>query len=183
MKQIVLLLLLTLGTVVQAQIRFEESAAAMGVDATYGVSYLGGGVSFWGFDNDGLDDITYATAAWEETNFYKNKGGNYSRIDLGINDTYETKQVLWVDFDNEGDYDFFATGLSGLNKLYENNGAMTFKDITMTSGLFQENLYTFGAAFGDIDTDGDLDAFLTQRDVITKNQYNYLYLNTDGHFT
>ena len=183
MRQIVLLLLLALGSVAQSQIRFEESAATMGVDATYGLSYLGGGVSFWDFDNDGLDDITYATTAGEETHFYKNKGGSFSRVDLGINDTYETKQVLWVDFDNDGDYDFFATSLGGLNKLYENNGAMVFKDITMTSGLFLEDLYTFGAAFGDIDNDGDLDVFLTQRDVITKDQYNYLYLNTDGHFT
>lgn len=140
MKQIVLILLLTLGSVAQAQIRFEESASAMGVGTTYGLSYLGGGVSFWDFDNDGLDDITFATTAGEETHFYKNEGGRFTRVDLGINDTFETKQVLWVDYDNDGDYDFFATSLSGLNKLYENNGEMIFKDITMSSGLFQENL-------------------------------------------
>lgn len=183
MRQIFLILLLFLGSLGQAQISFEESAFSMGVNSSYGLSYLGGGVSFWDFDNDGLDDITFATTEGEETYFYRNEGSKFSRVDLGINDTFETKQVLWVDYDNDGDYDFFATSISGLNKLYENNGNLIFKDITMSSGLFQENLYTYGAAFGDIDNDGDLDVFLTHRDVLTKNQYNYLYLNTDGFFT
>ncbi|MCW5516777.1 FG-GAP-like repeat-containing protein [Muriicola sp. Z0-33] len=183
MRQIILILLLTLGQLGQAQIGFEESAFSMGVNSSYGFSYLGGGVSFWDFDNDGLDDITYATTEGEETHFYRNNGVKYDRVDLGINDTFETKQVLWVDYDNDGDYDFFATSITGLNKLYENNGNMIFKDITMSSGLYQENLYTYGAAFGDIDNDGDLDAFLSHRDVLTKNQRNYLYLNTDGFFT
>jgi len=178
-----LLLLLSLGSIGQAQIRFEESAFSMGVNASYGLSYLGGGVSFWDFDNDGLDDITFATTEGEETHFYRNTGVKFTRVDLGINDTYETKQVLWVDFDNDGDYDFFATSIYGLNKLYENNGNMIFKDITMSSGLFEENLYTYGAAFGDIDNDGDLDLYLTHRDALSKNQRNYLYLNTEGFFT
>ena len=183
MRQIFMFLLLALGSTGWAQITFNDSAFALGVNSSYGQSYLGGGVSFWDFDNDGLDDITYATTAGEETHFYRNNGHNFTRVDLGINDTYETKQVLWVDFDNDGDYDFFATSISGLNKLYENNGNMIFNDITMSSGLFQENLYTYGAAFGDIDNDGDLDLYISHRDALTKDQRNYLYLNTDGFFT
>ena len=110
-------------------------------------------------------------------------GGSFERVDLGINDTFETKQVLWVDYDNDGDKDFFASSITGLNRLYANNGDMTFTDVSGPSSLFTKNLYSYGASFGDIDNDGDLDVFISNRDVITKDQRNYLYLNNGGTFT
>ena len=165
-----------------AQISFTEKAGELGTDVSYGDSNLGGGVSFHDFDNDGWDDITYATEEGQEVLFFKNNEGHFERVDLGINDLYETKQVLWVDYDNDGDKDFFATSITGLNKLYRNNGAMMFEDVTDTSGLFTANLFSYGAAFGDIDNDGDLDVFIVQRDIDTRDQYNYLYENIDGFF-
>jgi len=183
MRQILLLLTLTLAYIGQAQISFEESAATMGVDETYGLSNLGGGVSFHDFDGDGWDDITYATSKNKEILFYKNTGGSFEQVDLGIENLYETKQVLWVDYDNDGDKDLFVTSITGFNKFYENDGNMKFTDISASCGLFTENLYTYGATFGDIDNDGDLDLYIVNRDVTTLNQYNYLYVNNDGLFT
>ncbi len=165
-----------------AQLAFQENALNLGVAQSYGSSNLGGGVSFVDFDNDGWDDITFATGDNMETLFFKNLGGTFVQVELGINDTYETKQVIWVDYDNDGDKDFFATSITGLNKFYRNEGNLTFTDITETTGLFTENLYTYGAAFGDIDNDGDLDIFLTNRDVISLDQRNYLYLNDNGFY-
>ncbi|MBV1887673.1 MAG: VCBS repeat-containing protein, partial [Urechidicola sp.] len=145
-------------------------------------STYGGGVSFCDFDGDGWDDITFSTTDSEEVYFYKNNSGTFSLVDFGINDTYRTKQVIWIDYDSDGDKDFFATSISGLNKFYENDGSMNFTDITATCGLFTDNKYTYGASFGDIDNDGDLDVFICNRDDVTFNQYNYLYRNDSGTY-
>lgn len=167
---------------IYSQISFQDQASELGVNLTYGKSNLGGGVSFVDFDGDGWDDITLTSEKDKETYFFKNQQGTFSRVDLGITDTFETKQILWVDYDNDGDKDLFVTSITGLNKFYENNGNLVFTDISASSGLFTSNLYSYGAAFGDIDNDGDLDIFITNRDVTTKNQRNYLYLNNNNNF-
>ncbi|WP_431125044.1 FG-GAP-like repeat-containing protein [Flagellimonas flava] len=177
---LVLLLLCSYG--VQGQLSFEESAAALGVDRTYGFSFYGGGLSFHDFDGDGWDDITYSSTLDQQLYFFKNNGGTFSEVDLGIDNTYETKQVLWVDYDNDGDKDFLATSITGLNKFYVNDGNMNFTDVSETCGLFTDNLYTYGATFGDIDNDGDLDVFISNRDETTFEQHNYLYINENGVF-
>ena len=94
--------------------------------------------------------------------------------------TSDTKQVIWVDYDNDGDMDLFATSLNGINKFYKNNGDMNFIDISETIGLFQNNHSTFGASFADIDNDGDLDVFISNRD---SENHNYLYRNDSGVYT
>lgn len=164
------------------QLSFQDSATALGVGYSYGTSTYGGGVSFCDFDGDGWDDLTYATTDGEEVYFFRNINGIFSLVDLGINDAYRTKQVIWVDYDNDGDKDFFATSISGLNKFYRNDGDLNFTDITASCGLFTENLFTYGASFGDIDNDGDLDVFISNRDDSTFNQFSYLYRNDGGIF-
>jgi Secretion system C-terminal sorting domain/ASPIC and UnbV/FG-GAP-like repeat len=165
------------------QLSFQDNATSLGVDVSYGDSTWGGGVSFYDFDNDGWDDITYSTTNSAKIYFFKNNmNGSFSQIDLGIKNTFRTKQVIWVDYDNDGDKDFFVTSISGFNKFYRNDGNMTFTDITSTCGLFTANLYSYGASFGDIDKDGDLDVFIANRDDITENQRSYLYRNDNGFF-
>ncbi len=186
MKRHVKLILLIITSFSYAQLSFQDSASTYGVAVSFGASAdleeAGGGVSFCDFDGDGWDDITYSTVDGEEVYFYKNNNGTFELVDLGINDTYRTKQVIWIDYDSDGDKDFFATSILGLNKFYRNDGNMTFTDITSTCGLFTDNKYTWGASFGDIDNDGDLDVIICNRDVITFNQYNYLYRNDSGVF-
>lgn len=179
-KFVYLFLLIT--TLSFGQLSFENNASLLGVDVSYGDSTYGGGVSFYDFDGDGWDDITYSTTNGQKVIFFKNNEGTFNQIDLGINSTTRTKQVVWVDYDNDGDKDFFATSISNFNKFYRNDGNMTFTDITSTCGLFIQNLYTYGASFGDIDNDGDLDVFIANRDDITENQRSYLYRNDNGFF-
>lgn len=165
-----------------AQVLFQESAEDFNVDYSYGFSDLGGGVSFVDFNIDGWDDISFTTESGEQLLFFENRQGTYAPIDLGVNNTEATKQILWADYDNDGDKDLFVTSSEGLNKFYINEGDMSLIDISENVGLFTTNQYTSGAAFGDIDNDGDLDLIITNRDIISKNQRNYLYLNDGGTF-
>lgn len=163
-----------------SQVAFENVANAVGAEYAYGDTTFGGGVSFVDFDNDGWDDLTYATEAGKEIYFLKNNNGVYTSISLnGISNTFKTKQVLWVDYDNDGDKDFFVTAFNGVNKFYKNDGNMNFTDISSTIGFFQTDLFSYSISLADIDNDGDLDAFITNRD-ITEIQRNYLYRNDSG---
>lgn len=183
MKYTLTLFMLCNSFLVFGQLLFADRADLLGVGVSYGSSNLGGGVSFCDFNGDGWDDLTFATQEGREILFFINRNGIFEPVDLEIRDTFATKQVLWVDYDNDGDKDLFATSIIGANKLYENNGSMVMKDVTQGRGFFTEDLYSYGASFGDIDNDGDLDAFITHRDVITRNQYNYLYRNDNGVYT
>jgi len=59
---------------------------------------------------------------------------------------------------------------------------MNFTNISSTIGFFQTDLFTYGTSFGDIDNDGDLDAFISNRTSTEQNQRNYLYRNDEGTF-
>lgn len=167
-----------------SQVSFLESAASFGMNISYGDSDLGGGVSFIDFNNDGWDDITFATEDTEEICFLENNNGLLTRVYFtGISNTLKTKQIIWVDYDNDGDKDLFVTALNGSNHFYKNNGAMVFTDISNSIGFFTENKHTTGATFGDIDNDGDLDAFICNRDDENESERNYLYQNNDGIYT
>jgi len=165
------------------QLSFQDNATLRGVGYSYGQSTYGGGVSFCDFNGDGWDDLTYATTDGQEVYFFKNVSGTFTKVDLGINDTFRSKQVIWVDYDNDGDKDFFTTSYIGVNKFYRNDGNLNFTDISGSCGLFTDDMYCDGATFGDIDKDGDLDLFVCNLDKITLNQRNYLYRNDNGTFT
>ena len=182
MYKFTVLFMLGVAGISFGQASFQESAVALRTDVTYGNSFLGGGVSFCDFDGDGWDDITYATGSGQEIYFFKNNQGTFSQINLGIANTFKVKQVIWIDYDNDGDKDFFATSIEGFNKFYRNDGNLSFTDITASIGFFTDDKRTFGASFGDIDNDGDLDAFICNRDDIAANQYSYLYRNDNGTY-
>jgi hypothetical protein len=182
MYKFTVLFMLGVAGISFGQASFQESATALGTGVSYGNSFLGGGVSFCDFDSDGWDDITYATGNGQELYFFKNNQGTFSQINLGIANAFKVKQVIWIDYDNDGDKDFFATSIEGFNKFYRNDGNMSFTDITASIGFFTDDKRTFGASFGDIDNDGDLDAFICNRDDIAANQYSYLYRNDNGTY-
>jgi hypothetical protein len=56
---------------------------------------------------------------------------------------------------------------------------MNFTDISSSIGIFQTDLFTYGASFGDIDNDGDLDLFISNRSPV---DHNYLYRNDSGTY-
>ncbi len=131
--------------------------------SSYGTGAFGGGLSFVDFDQDGWDDLTFATQNGLDIVFLKNNQGVFEIIEIpSIINSTEQKSVLWIDFDNDGDKDFYSAGFAG-HRLYENNGNFEFEDVTSARNLFVQNQSYFGSTWGDFDKDGFLDVFLSCR--------------------
>lgn len=166
------------------QINFQDQATTLGLGYITGNTYLGNGVSFCDYNNDGWDDITTSTEDGLSVKFFKNVNGVFTIDPIVLpNLLYQTKQVNWVDFDNDGDKDIFVTSDVNYNRLFENDGNMNFTDITEVAGFPTTTMFTYGASWGDINNDGLLDVFISNRDG-TYTYTNKLYQNDgDGTFT
>ncbi len=95
-----------------------------------------------------------------------------------VNNIAASRSVNWVDIDGDLDLDLFVSnGLEGgqNNFLYINNGVDSAYSFTQVTGdpIVQDNTPSDGASWGDIDNDGDMDAFV----VNWYNVNNLLYLN------
>lgn len=166
-----------------SQVTYSDKASELGINLSPSFSTVLGGVSFFDFDNDGYDDLTFASKGDIPVKFFKNNNGTFQEIDFGLNITGHSKQVIWVDFDNDGDNDLFVARIDASNKLYQNNGSFQFTDITNASGLSTNNEVTYGATFGDYNNDGYLDLFVSNKDdnfVIPNKLYKN---NGNGTFT
>jgi len=83
------------------------------------------------------------------------------------------------DYDGDGWVDLFVTRFGAADLLYRNRGDGTFENVSAAAGFF-EPTYTNGAAWADIDNDGDLDLYLTTVNTKTVDTRQfYLYVN-DG---
>jgi len=69
--------------------------------------------------------------------------------------------IAVADVDLDGFYDIYFTSLSGTNELWRNLGNGQFENITDKSGLNISDRIGMGAAFADIDNDGDPDLYIT----------------------
>ncbi|WP_431157503.1 FG-GAP-like repeat-containing protein [Winogradskyella poriferorum] len=177
----VILILFSIN-LLSAQVAFEESAQQLGISINCEYTFLGNGITFFDYDNDGLDDITVATALGDPIYFYKNINGNFVSQTLNIsNNNARNKQINWVDIDNDGDNDLFITSDNSGNRLFENLGNMIMSEITDTSGMLSDNFPYYGASWGDYNNDGFLDVFISIRDPLIPN---LLYKNNgDRTFT
>ncbi|WP_298514724.1 FG-GAP-like repeat-containing protein [uncultured Kordia sp.] len=167
-----------------AQAYFENQATTLGVDDFSGTTYLGNGISFCDYNDDGWDDITIGTQSGDPLKIYRNNGdGTYAlETTLVPNNNAQQKQVIWVDFDNDGDKDLYVSGDVDGSRLYRNSGT-TLVDVTISCGLPTAAQDNFGASWGDYNNDGYLDVFLCNRGLSTP-QPNYLYKNNgDGTFS
>lgn len=79
-----------------------------------------------------------------------------------------------ADFDNDGDLDIFVANTAlGANRLFRNSGRTEgrFMEEALSLGMAGENREdrygnTAGCAFGDVDSDGDLDLFVSNRSAL-----------------
>ena len=170
------------------QVSFEQSVPTLtgGDNITYGsiAGFHGPGISFADYDNDGWDDISIPASDNRDFQFLRNTGGQFEVQSLPISSGgVRARQLSWVDFDNDGDNDFFALGDTGDSWFYRNDGNNVFTDIRDASGLGVLAWDYWGVCWGDYNNDGHLDAYLLVRDPEQVN-YNLLYRNEgDGTFT
>lgn len=150
-------------------------------------NFGGAGIGFFDFNNDGWDDLTFVMENDSQI-FYLNDNGQFQKVPSFIFSQGETKQVLWVDYDNDGDNDLFVSMLNGPIKLFQNDGSFNFTDVSFQAGLSPVNAANYGANFGDYDKDGFLDFYICRYvgsgDPSDITLVNNLYRNNgDGTFT
>lgn len=167
---------------INAQILFQDEAPNIGMNVSSGNTFLGNGLSLVDFDNDGWDDISLATGIYQGVRFFKNVNGSFVEQTFNLpNLNIQTRAVNWVDIDNDGDKDLFVTSDVSGNKLFENIGNLVFQEITQNSGMNTNNMFSYGASWGDYNNDSFLDVFISNR---SESVSNKLYKNNgDNTFT
>lgn len=169
--------------------------------------YNGGGVGILDINNDGLQDIFF-TATTGTDALYLNKG-NMEFEDItesaGVNKVPGTVSagISYGDVNQDGFVDIYVStfGYSSLeddkrNRLYINNGDLTFTESAKAYGL-DNGGYSVQSAFFDYDNDQDLDLFVmnqpsnvrfgkssyVHQDSISKETSDLLFRNDGGKFT
>ncbi|MFN0031602.1 MAG: CRTAC1 family protein, partial [Flavobacteriales bacterium] len=142
---------------------FTNVAPGVGITTTFGNVTYGGGVSCADFNEDGFDDLTLTTGTGSEVAFYINDStGGFNGPFNYITNTYEKKQPLWVDYDNDGDLDFYVT-TNNTNRLYRNDGNYVLTDVTASCGISEGVSNSFNSVWFDYDEDGFLDLVMSHR--------------------
>jgi len=146
-----------------------------------GGSFAGMGVDFEDYDNDGRPDAVVTALAKELYPLFRNEGNGtfgYVTRQTGLAEITARLSgwsVKFADFDHDGWKDLFAAqshvldnvelmepGLEYLQPpLIALNRSGRFEDIGDSAGpVFQSSIAGRGAAFGDLDNDGDIDVVL-----------------------
>jgi len=156
--------------------RFADVANYSGVSAT---DWSWGGLMF-DADNDGLLDLYVCNGIYHDLI-------NQDFLDFSANEIMSKmistgkKEDLQVIIDK-------MPSIHVLNKVYQNQGNLSFKDIGTTWG-FTEPSFSNGAAYGDLDNDGDLDvivnnvnqpAFIYRNNSREQNQNNFISVALQG---
>jgi penicillin G amidase len=140
---------------------FVEIAEAAGVADTTDTR-----AAAWGdFDGDGLVDlyVGFTRRSEAKNRLYRNTSarGSVRFTDvagaMSVDVNGETRQVSWIDFDNDGDRDLFVAFRDAPNMLFRNDGGR-FASAGKELGV-DDPRRTVGAVWFDFDNDGDLDVF------------------------
>lgn len=161
---------------------FEEVGFASGVALDEnGEPRAGMGTDFGDYDGDGRLDLVVTNFADEGNALFRNEGAIFTEVTFrsGIHEKSYLKVGFGTrlfDYDNDGDLDaFMANGhidpsikqlrdyvsFKQENLLYENVGGR-FREVSSQSGGWSTvRDLSRGAAFGDVDNDGDVDIVVT----------------------
>ncbi|MCH8905411.1 MAG: VCBS repeat-containing protein, partial [Bacteroidetes bacterium] len=132
------------------------------------------------FDNDGLKDIFVSNG------FRKGLRDNDFLIEVKKMKVEAKKTSEHVDiYEIE---EMMPTGELLSNYLFKNNGDLTFREVTTEFGL-TDQAFSYGAAYGDLDNDGDLDliinnlddqTFVYRNNATDQLENNYLRIHLKG---
>jgi enediyne biosynthesis protein E4 len=132
---------------------------------------MGAGVAFLDYDRDGDQDLFFVNSSyWPKHEvqpaptqaLYRNDGkGHFEDVTkaAGLDKTFYGQGVAVGDYDNDGDEDLYVTAIGG-GHLFRNDGKGHFEDVTESVNARGPNGWLSGAAFLDIENDGDLDLFV-----------------------
>jgi hypothetical protein len=136
----------------------------------------------WGdFNADGHVDLYIGFADPKvPAKVYRNEGGGKRFVDvaaeIGLALSGVSRQPAWIDYDGDGDLDFFAAFRDGPNRLFRNERG-TFVEVTSESGIGDARK-TVSAVWWDFDRDGDLDVFIANQE----GDANGLFRQHQGRF-
>ena len=159
--------------------RFVNRGLASGTSLNgEGVAEAGMGVDMADADGDGDLDLFVTNFQWESNTLYRNLGGGFFADETVPSGITLASMALhgfgtgFFDCDNDGDLDLFvanghvydnvkkvdrAAEYAQRNQILENSGAGIFVDLDDHGPGLDLVQVSRGAAFGDIDSDGDLD--------------------------
>lgn len=148
----------------------------------FGNAIAGMGADFRDIDNDGRPDIFESAMFGEGFPLYRNLGdGEFLDITASAGlAALTSRSTAWgvgvFDFDNDGNKDLFTANSDILDnsmelahrpfalpdRIFRNKGNFTFEDVSSKAGRnFQLAAPHRGAAFGDLNNDGKIDAVVT----------------------
>lgn len=130
--------------------------------------------NFVDFDNDGNLDV-FLCDDTAPNEYFINDGTTLTLWEgdasgapipggLGVYSSGGNYGSVWVDYDNDGDSDLFIAKCGGeterrKNQLFKNNGNLSFTEVSIAANM-NDPLSTWSSAWGDYDSDGDMDCFV-----------------------
>ena len=150
-------------------INFEHQSSP---EAKFIAESMSGGVALIDYDRDGWPDIYFTNAQSVDMALHGIKSrsalyhNNHDGTFTDVTDKAGVGYPCWAmgaavgDYNNDGWPDLLVTCLGGV-VLYRNNGDGTFTDVTKSAGLGSDTGWATGAAFGDYDSDGWADLFVS----------------------
>lgn len=155
-----------------------EMAEELGIDGPSRTEdaevYYDEGTSSADIDNDGDQDLLVTSLYGKNILFKQGRKGRFREMgaSIGVKTNIGfSVSGAWGDVNNDGFLDLYISNQDLSNRLYLNNGAGFFEDVTKRAGLWQDRGGS-GSAMADVDDDGDLDIFVPRR-----GMRNLLYIN------
>ena len=186
--------------------RFNDNALLSGAALNvYGIAEASMGVAVADYDQDGDPDLFLTHDVKESNTLYVNDGCGWFDDQSSVSGLATSSIPFtgfgngWIDIDGDSDLDLFSANgavtiiesqraagfeppLRQRNQLWRNDGRGRFHEVTSEDAFAQLDV-SRGAAFGDLDNDGDTDIVVTNNNgpakLFRNDSYSYAWLGVD----